>query len=51
MPLDCVGMGTILEGAGLLDTPPLSAASFHQGARPVAFSSQETLFHMMSSQL
>lgn len=40
-----------MEGAGLLVTPPLSAASFHQGARPVAFSSQETLFHMMSSQL
>lgn len=44
-------MGTILEGAGLLVTPPLSEAFFHQGARPVAFSSQETLFHMMSSQL
>ena len=44
-------MGTIFGGAGLLVTPALMAAFLHQGLSPVAFSSHEILFHMMSSQL
>ena len=45
-------MGTIFGGGGLLVTTPASAAALlHQGLRPVAFSSQAILFHMMSSQL
>jgi hypothetical protein len=45
-----VGKGAGLGGGGLF-APAAAAASLHQGLKPVAFSNQPILFHMMSSQL
>ena len=46
-----MGIGTTLDGGGFEVTPASAAACLHHGKRPVALSSQEILFHMMSSQL